>query len=679
NKTASLSPDVNDPGYRGVTFDELVDSYGEQARGLLAGGADLLFPETSFDTLNMKAALFGIAKAFEDGCRRVPVMCSVTITDRSGRTLSGQTVEAFWSSVSHADLFSIGVNCALGANDMRPYVEELSGMAPLYMSCHPNAGLPNEFGEYDDSPEVMADMLRDFADAGWLNIVGGCCGTTPAHIAAIAKMVEGKAPRVIPSGSPHTHLSGLEPLVVTPESNFLMIGERTNVAGSRKFKRLILEEQYEEAVAVAQQQVEGGANIIDVCMDEGMLDAEAAMTRFLNLIASEPDIARVPVMVDSSKFEVIEAGLKCLQGKGVVNSLSLKEGEEDFLAKARIVRRYGAAVVIMGFDETGQATTVEHRVEIAKRAHELLTEKVGFPEQDIIFDPNILTVGTGIEEHADYAVNFIEATRQIKALFPRAKVSGGVSNISFSFQGNNPVREAMHAAFLYHAIAAGLDMAIVNAGQLTVYEQIPEDLRTRVEDVLLNRRDDATDRLIDFASGYKQEATSEAVTKAWRNEPLAKRLEYALLKGTHEFVDVDVAEALETYDAPIDIIEGPLMDGMNVVGQLCGAGKRCLPQVVKSARVMKKAVAILEPLMEKERAGSSNKGTLVIATVKGDVHDIGKNIVAVVLRCNGYEVVDLGVMVPARKILETAQELGADMIGLSGLITPSLDEMIHVA
>ncbi len=679
NKTASLSPDVNDPGYRAVTFDQLVESYGEQARGLLDGGAHILFPETSFDTLNMKAALFGIARAFDEGHPRVPVMCSVTITDRSGRTLSGQTVEAFWNSVSHADLFSVGVNCALGADDMRPYVEELAGIAPVYMSCHPNAGLPNEFGEYDDSPALMANMLREFADEGWLNIVGGCCGTTPAHIAAIAAMVDGKQPRAIAEPAAYTRLSGLEPVTITPESNFLMIGERTNVAGSRKFKRLILEDKYEDAVAVAQQQVDSGANIIDVCMDEGMLDAEAAMTRFLNMIASEPDIARVPVMVDSSKFEVIEAGLKCLQGKGVVNSISLKEGEAEFLAKAQLVRRYGAAVVVMGFDESGQATTVEHRVQIAKRAHKLLTEQVGFPEQDIIFDPNILTVGTGIEEHANYAVNFIEATRQLKQLFPRAKVSGGVSNVSFAFQGNNPVREAMHAAFLYHAIRAGLDMAIVNAGQLTVYEEIPADLRERVEDVLLNRRDDATDRLVDFAAGYKREAATEKVTKAWRDAPLAERLAHALLKGTHEFIDVDVAEAIEAYPAPIDIIEGPLMDGMGVVGQLFGEGKMFLPQVVKSARVMKKAVAILEPLMEEERAGSSAKGTLVMATVKGDVHDIGKNIVAVVLRCNGYEVVDLGVMVPARKILETAQELGADMIGLSGLITPSLDEMIHVA
>ena len=679
NKTASLSPNVEDAGYRAVTFDELADAYESQAKALIEGGVDLLIVETSFDTLNMKAALFGIARMFDGGVKRVPVWSSGTITDRSGRTLSGQTIEAYYNSVSHADLLGVGINCALGADDMRPYVEELANASAIYTSCVPNAGLPNEFGGYDHTPEYMASLIAEFADNGWLNVAGGCCGTRPEHIAAIAEAVAGKPPRTPAQVEPYTRLSGLEPLTLRPESNMAMVGERTNVAGSRKFKRLIMEDQYEEAVEVARGQVEGGANILDICMDEGMLDAEAAMTKFVNLISSEPDIAKLPFMIDSSKFEVIEAGLKCMQGKGVVNSLSLKEGEDAFRAQAKRVRRYGAAVVIMGFDETGQATTVEHRVNIAKRAHKILTEDIGFPEQDIIFDPNILTVGTGIEEHADYAVSFIEATRQIKTLFPRSKVSGGVSNISFAFQGNNPVREAMHSAFLYHAIRAGLDMAIVNAGQLAVYDDLPDELRERVEDVLLNRRPDATDRLIEFASGYKQEATRESNTKQWRTGSLESRLAHALLHGTHEFIDEDIAEALAAYPAPLSIIEGPLMDGMNIVGQLFGEGKMFLPQVVKSARVMKKAVAILEPLMESDATATSVKGKLLMATVKGDVHDIGKNIVGVVLRCNGYEVIDLGVMVPADKILAAAVEHQVDIIGLSGLITPSLDEMIHVA
>ncbi|WP_428261949.1 methionine synthase [Haliangium sp.] len=682
NKSASLSPDVNDPGFRNVSFDELVDAYAEQAQGLLDGGVDLLLVETSFDTLNIKAGLFAIAKLFDAGARRVPVMASGTITDRSGRTLSGQTMTAFYHSVAHHDLMYVGINCALGAEEMRPYVEELSQAARFHTACQPNAGLPNEMGEYDATPEQMAKVMREFADAGWIAFAGGCCGTRPEHIAAIAEALRDVKPRVRPSLPRHTCLSGLEALVLTPESNFTMIGERTNVTGSRKFRRLITDDKYDEAVAVARQQVEGGANIIDVCMDEGMLDGEAAMTRFLNLIAAEPDISRVPVMIDSSKFSVIEAGLKCIQGKGVVNSISLKEGEDSFKAQARLIRRYGAAVVVMAFDESGQATDTERRVAICRRAYRILTEEVGFPPEDIIFDPNILTVGTGIEEHNDYALSFIEATRQLKQAMPLTKVSGGVSNISFSFRGNDPVREAMHSAFLYHAIRAGLDMAIVNAGQLEVYDEINPELRERVEDVLLNRRPDATERLIDFAAGYQGEGKRQEDTKAWRQGSLEARFEHALVKGITDHVDEDVAEALEAYPSPLDIIEGPLMSGMGVVGELFGAGKMFLPQVVKSARVMKKAVAILEPLMEAEKrrtGASSAKAKMVIATVKGDVHDIGKNIVGVVLRCNGYEVIDLGVMVPTQKILDTARAEGADVIGLSGLITPSLDEMIHVA
>ncbi len=682
NRTASLSPDVNDPGFRAVTFEELVDAYYEQAAGLLEGGVDMLLPETSFDTLNMKAALFAISKLFDEGARRVPVLCSVTITDGSGRTLSGQTIEAFYNSVSHADLFYAGVNCALGADEMRPYVEDMARVAGEYTGCVPNAGLPNEFGGYDETPEMMAAVIREFAEAGWLNFAGGCCGTEPEHIAAIAKAVRDVPPRQPSRPEPFTRLSGLEPITITPDSNFTMIGERTNVTGSRKFRRLIMEDKYEDALEVARQQVASGANVIDVCMDEGMLDAEAAMTRFLNLIAAEPDISRVPIMIDSSKFSVLEAGLECIQGKGIVNSISLKEGEEELKRQARIIRRYGAAVVVMGFDETGQASTAEHKVAIAKRAYKILTEEVGFPPQDIIFDPNILTVATGIEEHNEYAVNFIEAVRQIKKDMPLCKISGGVSNISFSFRGNNSVREAMHAAFLYHAIRAGLDMAIVNAGQLSVYDEIPANLLRAVEDVLFNRDENATEALIDMASTYKGEKKKAKNDLAWRQAPLEERLAHALIHGITQFVDPDVAEALEKYDKPLDIIEGPLMAGMNVVGDLFGAGKMFLPQVVKSARVMKKAVAILEPLMEEEKArtgDTSSKGKMVIATVKGDVHDIGKNLVGVVLRCNGYEIIDLGVMVPTRTILESAQNENADLVGLSGLITPSLDEMVHVA
>ncbi|MEX0938846.1 MAG: methionine synthase [Pirellulales bacterium] len=686
NRTASLSPDVNNPGYRAVTFDDLVETYYQQVSGLVQGGVDILFPETTFDTLNLKACLFAIDKYFEnwDPEERLPVMTSVTITDRSGRTLSGQTLEAFLLSISHANLLSVGLNCAFGADELRPYVEELSRLSPKLISCHPNAGLPNEFGGFDETPEHMAETLADFAENGWLNIVGGCCGTTPNHIRAIAEAVDGKQPRRRPKLEPLTQLSGLEPLNVRPESNFLMIGERTNVTGSKKFARLILTENYEEALAVAMSQVEGGANIVDVNMDEGMLDGEAAMTTFLNLIASEPDICRVPIMIDSSKWSVLEAGLKCVQGKCIVNSISLKEGEETFLEQARLVRRYGGAVVVMAFDEKGQATTVEDKVRISERAYKLLTEKVGFPPTDIIFDPNILTVATGIEEHNDYAKNFLDAIGRIKKRCPGVKISGGVSNISFSFRGNNIVREAMHSAFLYHAIRAGLDMGIVNAGQLAVYEEIDPELRDAVEDVLLNRRPDATERLVDLAERVKGQKTESAAQQLeWRSGSVEERLQHALIKGIVEFIEQDTEEARQKYDTGLQIIEGPLMDGMNVVGDLFGSGKMFLPQVVKSARVMKKSVAYLLPFMEEEKKQQGGeqrpRGKIVMATVKGDVHDIGKNIVGVVLGCNNYEVIDLGVMVPCEKILEKAREVGADLIGLSGLITPSLDEMVHVA
>ncbi len=682
NRTASMSPDVNDPGFRAVTFDELAAAYYDQARGLVDGGVDLLLPETTFDTLNLKACLFAIAQLLEERQLRLPVLASVTITDQSGRTLSGQTLEAFLTSISHADLAAVGINCAFGPHQMTPFVEELSRLSHLPVFAYPNAGLPNEFGGYDMAPDEFAGALTEWAREGWLNMVGGCCGTTPDHIAAVREAVESLGPRRAPEPDRLTQLSGLERLAIRPDTNFIMVGERTNVAGSRKFARLIREEQYEEAVAIARDQVEGGANIIDVNMDEGMLDSAAAMTAFLNNVAAEPEIVRVPVMVDSSDFSVIEAGLKCLQGKGVVNSISLKEGEEVFRRHARLVKRYGAAVIVMAFDEEKQATTVEERVRVCRRAHRILTEEIGFDEADIIFDTNILTVGTGIEEHATYAMNFIEAARQLKEWFPRCHISGGVSNVSFSFRGNDRVREAMHAAFLYHAIQAGMDMGIVNAGQLAVYEEIPADLRELVEDVLFNRREDATERLVAFAEQVKDAGPAVVEEQAWREEPVASRLSHALVRGIADYIEDDVDEALGQYERPLHIIEGPLMDGMNVVGDLFGSGKMFLPQVVKSARVMKRAVARLTPLMEAESAaagGGMKRARLVFATVKGDVHDIGKNIVGVVLRCNNYEVIDLGVMVPADRIIDTAVAEGADAIGLSGLITPSLDEMVHVA
>ena len=681
NKTASLSRDVNDPGARSVTFAELEEAYHEQALGLLDGGADILLVETAFDTLNAKAALAAVERAFEVRGTRRPVMASVTITDLSGRNLSGQTVEAFWISVSHAPLLSVGINCALGPKEMRPHVEELSKVAPCFVSAYPNAGLPNAFGGFDETPDSMAASLGEWARAGFLNVVGGCCGTTPAHIRRIAEAVRGVAPRVRPEVPRLTRLSGLEPFVIRPDSNFVNVGERTNVTGSPKFAKLVRAGQYDEALQVARQQVEGGAQVLDVNMDEGLLDSVQAMRTFLNLLAAEPDIARVPIMIDSSDWKVLEAGLQCLQGKGVVNSISLKEGEEAFKDHARRVRRYGAAVVVMAFDEEGQASTVERRVEILSRAYRILTEDVGFPAEDVIFDPNVLTVGTGIEEHADYGVAFIEATRKLKEAFPLAKVSGGVSNVSFSFRGNNPVREAMHSAFLFHAIKAGLDMGIVNAGQLAVYEEIPRDLLERVEDVLLNRRPDATERLVAFAETVKEQEKGKVAEDAWRAGTVEERLAHALVRGIDAFVETDTEEARQKYGRPLLVIEGPLMSGMNVVGDLFGSGKMFLPQVVKSARVMKKSVAYLTPFLEAEKqaSGARAEAKIVMATVKGDVHDIGKNIVGVVLGCNNYEVVDLGVMVSADRILSAARESGADIIGLSGLITPSLEEMVHVA
>ncbi len=681
NRAASMSKDVNNPGARDTTFADLEASYAEQVRGLIDGGVDLLLVETIFDTLNSKAALFAIERLFGEGLRTAPVMVSVTITDRSGRNLSGQTTEAFWNSVSHVPMLSIGINCALGAKQMRPYVEELSQVAPVFVSCYPNAGLPNAFGGFDETPEIMAADLGEFARAGFLNFVGGCCGTTPDHIRAIAAATRDVAPRAVPEVAPLTRLSGLEPFTIRPDTNFVNVGERTNVTGSPRFQKLILAGEYEQALTVARQQVENGAQLLDVNMDEGMLDSEQVMTTFLNLLAAEPDIAKIPIMIDSSKWSVIEAGLRCLQGKGVVNSISLKEGEDVFREHARLVRRYGAAVVVMAFDEKGQADTVERRIEIATRAYRILTQEVGFPPEDIIFDPNILTVGTGMEEHADYAVGFIEATRRIKATLPGAKVSGGVSNISFSFRGNNPVREAMHSAFLFHAIKAGLDMGIVNAGQLAVYEEIPKDLLERVEDVLLNRRPDATERLIAFAETVKGGERAAVEEAAWRQGTVEERLSHALVKGIVDHIDADTEEARQKYGKPLLVIEGPLMGGMNVVGDLFGSGRMFLPQVVKSARVMKKAVAYLQPYLEAEKAagGRQAEARIVMATVKGDVHDIGKNIVGVVLACNNYEVIDLGVMVGADAILKAARESDADMIGLSGLITPSLEEMTHVA
>lgn len=685
NKTASISPDVNDPGYRAISFDQLKEAYKEQAIGLLDGGVDFLILETVFDTLNAKAALAGFDELFEERGGSVPVMVSGTITDASGRTLSGQTTEAFWRSISHFDLLSVGLNCALGAEMMRPYIQELSRIATVPVSIHPNAGLPNEFGEYDESAESMSSVLAEFANEGYLNLVGGCCGTTPLHIKAISEGVSKCAPRIIPEKDHFLHLSGLESITVRPESNFVNIGERTNVAGSLKFARLIREDNLEEAIEVARSQVVNGAQVIDINMDEGMLESEKMMTRFLNLIAAEPDIARVPIMIDSSKLSVLEAGLKCIQGKGVVNSISLKEGEEQFIRNARMVRKYGAAVVVMAFDEKGQADTFERKIEICKRSYDLLVRKAGFPAEDIIFDPNILTVATGIEEHNNYGIDFIRAAKWIKENLPHAKVSGGVSNISFSFRGNNRVREAMHSAFLYHAIKAGLDMGIVNAGLIEVYEEIPGDLLIKVEDVLLNRNQEATENLVKYAEKVKGGGKKLEIDDSWRQAPVRERITHALVKGNAEFIELDVEEARKVGKRTIEVIEGPLMDGMNIVGDLFGEGKMFLPQVVKSARVMKKAVAYLIPYIEEEDKGkdsisrSSSAGKILLATVKGDVHDIGKNIVGVVLSCNNFEIIDLGVMVPLEKILSRAAEEEVDIIGLSGLITPSLDEMVYVA
>ena len=687
NRTASISPDVNNPGYRAVSFDDLRLAYGEQIDGLIDGGADIILIETIFDTLNAKAAIFACEERFLAKGIRLPVMISGTITDLSGRTLSGQTPTAFWNSVRHAKPFAVGLNCALGADAMRPHLQELSGVADTFISAYPNAGLPNEFGRYDQSPEEMAELVAGFAEEGIVNVVGGCCGSTPAHIAAIAEAVKGRAPRAPVEHRPFMSLSGLEPFELTKDIPFVNVGERTNVTGSAKFRKLITAGDYTAALAVARDQVENGAQIIDINMDEGLIDSEKAMVEFLNLIAAEPDIAKVPVMIDSSKFPIIEAGLKCVQGKAVVNSISLKEGEENFVAQAKLIRNYGAAVVVMAFDEKGQADTYERKVEICRRAYRILTEEAGFAPEDIIFDPNIFAVATGIEEHDNYGVDFIEATRTIRQEMPLVHVSGGVSNLSFSFRGNEPVREAMHAVFLYHAIQAGMDMGIVNAGQLAVYESIDPDLREACEDVVLNRRRDGTERLLEIAERYR--GTGEAKTRtqdmSWREWPVEKRLEHALVNGITEFIDVDTEEARQQAERPLHVIEGPLMAGMNVVGDLFGAGKMFLPQVVKSARVMKQAVAVLLPYMEEEKrlnGGTGERqaaGKVLMATVKGDVHDIGKNIVGVVLACNNYEIIDLGVMVPATKILEVAKAENVDVIGLSGLITPSLDEMVHVA
>ncbi len=681
NRTASISPDVNNPGFRNIGYDALVIAYTEAIRGLLDGGADVLLVETVFDTLNCKAALFAIDQYFEDHSLRVPIMISGTITDASGRTLSGQTTEAFWNSLAHARPLSIGLNCALGADQLRQYVEELSRVANVHLSAHPNAGLPNEFGGYDETPETMAVHIKEWAQSAFLNIVGGCCGTSPAHIKAIAEAVANIKPRKRPVIEPQLRLAGLEPLNVGPDSVFVNVGERTNVTGSAVFKKLILNNDYDKALDVARQQVDSGAQIIDVNMDEAMLDGEAAMARFLSLIASEPDISRVPVMIDSSKWTVLESGLKCVQGKPVVNSISLKEGEEKFIREARLVRRYGAAVIVMAFDETGQADTHRRKVDICARSYKILTQQVGFAPQDIIFDPNIFAVATGIEEHNNYAVDFIEATREIKRALPYALISGGVSNVSFSFRGNNAVREAIHSVFLYHAIQAGMDMGIVNAGQLAVYQDIPKDLLDCVEDVILNRRADAMERLLALAPKYAGEGGKVTVQDlTWREATVTERMTHALVHGIDEYVNQDTEEVRLLFEKPIQVIEGPLMDGMNVVGDLFGAGKMFLPQVVKSARVMKKAVAYLLPYIEASKTADSRaNGKILMATVKGDVHDIGKNIVGVVLACNNYEVIDLGVMVPASKILEAARRENVDIIGLSGLITPSLDEMAHVA
>jgi 5-methyltetrahydrofolate--homocysteine methyltransferase len=680
NRTASISPDVNDPGYRAVTFDILVDAYAEQVKGLIEGGVDLLLIETIFDTLNAKAALYAIQIVHEEKGVDLPVMISGTITDASGRTLSGQTVEAFLNSLSHVNLLSIGLNCALGAKEMRPYLEELSKKSPFFISAYPNAGLPNQFGGYDETPHAMGHQIIDFLNSGFLNIVGGCCGTTPDHIAEIARIASTVKPRVRPERDHLLHLSGLEAVTLRPESNFMNVGERTNVTGSRKFARLIAEENYEEALSIARDQVEGGAQAIDVNMDEGMLDSEKAMVKFLNLIAAEPDISKLPIMIDSSKFHVIEAGLKCVQGKSIVNSISLKEGEEAFIQQAKTILRYGAAVIVMAFDEVGQADSLQRRIEICERAYRILVDKVNFPPQDIIFDPNIFPVATGMEEHRRNALDFFESTAWIKKNLPYAKVSGGVSNVSFSFRGNDHVREAIHAAFLFHAIKNGMDMGIVNPAQLQVYDDIDKVLLQRVEDVLFDRTDDATENLINYAEQIKGAGKKVEREVLWRNESLEERIKYSLVKGVVDYIDTDMEEARLQYDKALHIIEGPLMDGMNVVGDLFGEGKMFLPQVVKSARVMKKAVAFLLPYLEAEKTSASSKaGKILMATVKGDVHDIGKNIVGVVMACNNYDVVDIGVMVPCDKILAAAVEHNVDAIGLSGLITPSLDEMVHVA
>ena len=681
----AISTKVEDPAYRGITYEEMEASYYLQAKALVEGGVDILFPETVIDTLNLKACLFGIARMFEETGMSVPVMVSGTFAESGSTFVSGQVIEAFWNSVSHFPMLSVGMNCALGPDVMRPHIEELSKIATPYISCHPNAGTPNEMGEFDLKPEPMAATIKEWAENGWLNIVGGCCGTTPEHIKAISEAVRGIAPHSRNTIEPLARYSGSMPLTLRDDANFLMIGERTNVTGSRKFARLIREEKFEEAIEVARDQVEGGAAVIDINMDDALLDGEAAMTKYLRLIAGESDISAVPVMIDSSRWSVIEAGLRATQGKAIVNSISLKEGQDDFLEKARLVRRYGAAAVVMAFDETGQAVETEDKVNVCKRAYDLLTQEVGFPPEDIIFDPNILTIATGMEEHNNYAVNFFEATRKIKEVCPGAKISGGVSNVSFSFRGNNVVREAINAAFLFHAIEAGLDMGIVNAGQLEIYEEIPKDLLEHVEDVLLNRRPDATDRLLDFAETVKDVKKKGAKENLeWRDAPVEKRLSHALIKGIDKFVEEDTEEARQQFDRCLQVIEGPMMDGMAIVGELFGSGKMFLPQVVKSARVMKKAVAYLLPFMEQEKieAGlelSSSRGKILLATVKGDVHDIGKNIVGVVLGCNNYEIIDLGVMVSCDKILEEAVKHGVDLIGLSGLITPSLDEMVYVA
>ncbi len=681
NRTLSISPKVEDPGYREVTFDEVAQAYYLQAKGLIEGGVDLLLIETIFDTLNAKAALYAIQKCFDDLNKALPIMLSVTVVDKSGRTLSGQTLEAFWISVKSYPLFSVGLNCAMGPEGMRPFIEELSGMVNIFTTLYPNAGFPNQFGEYEATPQQMTPILQDYARSGWVNIIGGCCGTTPEHIKAFSKAIANLPPRKIPSIPVRTQFSGLEPLTILPTSNFINIGERCNVAGSRKFGRIVREGKFEEGIEIAREQVENGAQILDINMDEGLIDSVAAMTRFLNLLTAEPDIAKVPVMIDSSRWEVIEAGLKCLQGKSIINSLSLKEGEAVFLERAQQALRFGAAVLVMAFDEKGQADTLERRIKVCSRAYNLLTKKVHFPPEDIILDPNIFAVGTGIKEHNTYAIDYLEAVKYIKNNLPFAKVSGGVSNLSFSFRGNNVIRQAMHSVFLYHAIQAGMDMGIVNAGQITVYEDIPKNLRELVEDVLFNRQEDATERLIAFARTVTDKKIDLEKEQKWRSESVEERMKYALIKGIVQFIDQDTEEAYQKLGDPLKVIEGPLMDGMRVVGDLFGSGKMFLPQVVKSARVMKKAVAHLTPYLNalKANAVNASNGKVLLATVKGDVHDIGKNIVGVVLGCNNYEIIDLGVMVPAEKILETAKEKKVDIIGLSGLITPSLDEMVHVA